>query len=975
MNSLYTPFFYHSNYGFGGSDFKTLFEYLNKYNLKSCGIIDQTFFGLPEFVKYAKNYNIKPIIGTRISLALSPLPHLSLRGSLREPKQSRKITTPAKFCGGLVPRPFTKERGVVAPFMMRRYLYLFAKNRQGYVNLCHILTANAFKNIELDFIKEHSAGLVLVSSSVELLKKLSPAFTEKYYLLLPHHTTLTKEFPPVAANEIFYVTKGEKNLYKLMCAIKNHKYEYKKGVPNHLLTNKEFNKIFTDYPQAIINNRKLSEICNFAPENRGWIFPKSKQNLYDIIKPKIKNLTHHERLRIQYECRIIKNTGFGPYFSLVYHLKEFALSKGIGMNVRGSAASSFILYVLGLSIANPLKYNLPFERFLNPGRSEPPDIDIDVEFNKRENLIQEIFKKFGKDYVAHISAINRFQRRARFRNTARAYGISSQELKNIKNHTGENLIKNIHNISEQIDNYPHYFSCHASGIVIIPEPICNFVPLYPNPAGQITQFDKDGIEMVGMVKIDILGVRGFPSLYLSREKINFKDQKVYKFISEGKTLGCFQIESPMVRQFLKRIKPKTLMDIANAIAIIRPGPAQGGMKEKFLKRLKNEEKIEYPHPILKNALKHTLGIPIYQEQILQIAHDFAKFSLSDGDILRRAMTKERNSNRMKKLEKLFFSKAKKSGYNKKEIENVWERIQSFSSFGFNKAHSITYAALAYLSAYQKFYNPSEFFCRLINNKGGYYPTYAYINEARRWGIKFIAPDVNKSDIGFSVINKTNNTVRAKSTTSLITGLSEIKNLSIKTIKRILKFRPFKNGQDFFFRVQPSIDEGISLIKSGALDTFNHTWPELYFILLNSKLKKLSRPFAKGRGVTEKIPCLQDFNQQTKFQEQLSIIDFLPQCHIIEILYPERKIKIADLVVDKKTIITGTPIAQRTIRTKNNKLMSFLTIDDETGTLEVVIFPDKYKPNSVNSIMQIEGVIKDDSLIADNYTNLLITEKH
>ncbi|GAJ15819.1 unnamed protein product, partial [marine sediment metagenome] len=256
----------------------------------------------------------------------------------------------------------------------------------------------------------------------------------------------------------------------------------------------------------------------------------------------------------------------------------------------------------------------------------------------------------------------------------------------------------------------------------------------------------------------------------------------------------------MVRQFLKRIKPKTLMDIANAIAIIRPGPAQGGMKEKFLKRLKNEEKIEYPHPILKNALKHTLGIPIYQEQILQIAHDFAKFSLSDGDMLRRAMTKDlrpsldgRGSNRMKKLEKLFFSKAKKSGYNKKEIENVWERIQSFSSFGFNKAHSITYATLAYLSAYQKFYNPSKFFCRLINNKGGYYPTYAYINEARRWGIKIIAPDVNKSDINFSVINKTNNTVRAKSTTCLITGLSEIKTLSFPAINRILKFRPFKNG--------------------------------------------------------------------------------------------------------------------------------------------------------------------------------------
>lgn len=958
----YTPFLYHSNYGIGGSAFKTLFEYLNKYNIKSCGIVDDTFFGLPEFIKYANDYNIKPIIGARIPLALSPLPHLSLRGSHREPKQSQEITTPATKLGGLVMTKRDCHYEKRAPFappknVSRPHIYLFAKNQHGYENLCQILTAHAFGDIDINLIKKHCGELILLSNSIRLLKELSPVFDNKYYLLLPYHTTLKQEFPCIAANEILYVTKEEKLLYKLMCKIKDCEYECRRGSPHHLLTNEEFNKVFVDYQPAMKNNRILAESCNFIPENKDWIFPRSKQNLCEIIKPIIKNskLSDIEKKRIQYEHKIIGDMGFEPYFCLVYHLKKFALSKGIGMNIRGSAASSFILYILGLSIVNPLKYNLPFERFLNPQRSEPPDIDVDVEFNQRERLIQEIYQEFGKNHVAHISVINRFQYKARFRDTARAFGISPQELKNIRSHSNEKLIKNIYQIAEQINDYPHYFSCHPSGIVITPYPVVKYIPLYPSPAGQITHFDKDGIGMVGLVKIDILGVRGFPQLYLSRENIDFNDQNVYKFIGAGKTLGCFQIESPLVRQFLQKIQPTTLMGIANAIAVIRPGPARGGMREKFLKCLKREERIEYPHPKLRKALEQTLGIPIYQEQILQIAHDFADFSLSDGDMLRRAMTKGRNSSRMKALEQLFFTKATKIGYRKKEIETVWERIRAFSSFGFNKAHSTTYATLAYLSAYQKFYNPLEFFCRLINNEGGYYPTYAYVNDARRWGVKILPPNINKSESNFSVLNR-----------SLITGLGKIKNLSYSTIERIIKLRPFKNGQDFFYRVRPSIDQGVSLIKSSGLDTFGQTWPELYFILLISKISKKTT-----YGLHEKIPQFRDFHSETKLCDQLHAIGFLPGQHILEVFCPKRQNRINDLVVGKKNTVTGTPITWRTVLTKNKKLMSFVTIDDETGVLEVVIFPNKYKPHSTGPIMQIQGTIEDDSMIAENYNNLFI----
>lgn len=905
----YIPLLYHSNYGVGGSDFKTLFEHLSKHDLKSCGLVDITFFGLHEFVKYAKEYGIKPIIGIKA--------------------------------------PFIKEG--------RSKSYLIVQNEEGYRNLCKIITKNSFGIIDIDYVKKHTAGTILLSNSIRILKDLGPLFSSKYYLLFPHHAVIDNAFPAVAVNEIFYATKSEKNLYKLMCAIKVNQYGHRPGIPNHLLSKEEFNRLFIDYPDAIHNTIKLSEKCSYVPENKGWIFPASNQDLAQIMKSNIRNLHPKEQSRLDYEYRVVMDTGFAPHFSLVYHLKEFALEKGIGMNVRGSAASSFILYVLGLSITNPLKHNLPFERFLNPQRTEPPDIDVDVEFSRREKLIKEIHQKYGSDHVAHISVINRFKRRASFRETARAHGISPREIKNIGNHLEEKTIRVIHNLSEKIIGYPHYFSCHPSGIVITPERIFNYVPLYPSPADQITHLDKDGIEMVGLVKIDILGVRGFPELYLSRDKIDFNDPQVYRFISTAKTLGCFQIESPMVRYMIKRINPKTTMDIANAIAIIRPGPAQGGMKERFLKRIKGEERIDYPHPRLQNALFDTLGIPVYQEQILQIAHDFAHFSLSDGDMLRRAMTKARNPNSMRELRELFFTKAINMGYHLREIEPVWDRIRAFSSFGFNKAHSITYATLAYLSAYQKFYEPLNFFCQVINNKGGYYPTAAYINEARRWEINILAPDVTKSEDKFIVYNS-----------SLLTGLNEIRDLSSETINRIIRLRPFKDGRDFFYRVRPSIEEGISLIKSNSLDAFEHTWPELYFLLLDSKAPKDIIPEFAGE-----TPKFRDFHKQVKLLDQLKTIEFIPENHILEIFYPQRRLRISDLSKMAKARIVGMILTRRTIRTRNNKLMCFLTVDDETDVLEVVIFPNKYNPKKIGTIMEIAGNMQDDSLIAESYRTLPI----
>ena len=914
MNSAqnYIPLLYHSNYGDGGSDFKTLFEHLNNYGFDACGIVDRTFFGLAEFIKYAKEYRIKPLIGGAVELN-------------------------------------------------RSRIYLFVKNSNGYKNLCQILTLSAFNTLTTESLKNHAQGLILLSNSLQLLKTLAPAFTDIYYLLLPYHSIIDRTFPPIAANEIYYVTENDFLIYRLMSIIKNKTDRHNRNPTEHLLEKERFNRIFASYPHALKNNRLIRRLCNFIPQNHNWLFPEVVNGLDEILKSKTAKLTPDEKKRLEYELRIIKETGFEPYFSLTYYLKQFACAQNINMNVRGSAASSFTLYLLGLSVVNPLRYNLPFERFLNPQRQEPPDIDLDVEFNQRERLIKELFKKFGPEYIAHIAVINRFKTKASFRNTARACGISNLELKRIDHHRDERLIQMIAQIARKINGYPHYFSCHPSGIVITPKPIYEYVPLYPGPSGRTIQFDKDGIKLLGLVKIDILGVRGFPGIFLQKENIDFTDQQVYRFIGEGKTLGCFQLESPMVRQFLRKIQPKSLIDIANAIAIIRPGPARGGMKEKFLRRLNKEEKVVYPHPRLKTSLSDTLGIPIYQEQILQMAHNFANFSLSDADVLRRAITKERNSDLIRSLREVFFKKSIEMGYEKRVIEEVWARISSFSAFGFNKAHSITYATLGYLSAYQKFYDPVNFFCRVINNRGGYYPLYAYINEARRAGIKVLPPDINRSMEKFTVINS-----------SLLVGLDEIKGLSLSTIEKIIKLRPFKDPLDFFYRVRPSITEGMALVKSRALDIFNEPWPKLYFLLLYSRLTNCRLGSRLNKNlVSEKFPDFKDLDSRIKVQEQLHTLGFLPEYHILEPLYPERTLKIAHLPENKKIEVIVTPIAQRTILTKNKRLMSFLTLDDETGVIEAILFPDKYRDQPTAPIVQLQGTLKDNSMIISRLTNVKI----
>ena len=950
IRTMYTPFF-HSNYGLGGSDFKTIFDYLEKYKLKSCGLIDETFFGLPEFLKYARAYRIKPVIGARIPV------HFPL---------ASPSSTPASGTAQLPP-----DRA--AP----QFLYLFVKNQTGYENLCALLTAHAFGRCEPALIKDHGEGIVLLSDSVPALKELRPFFNDIFFLLLPGHAVYCPDFPAFAANEVFYVTPEEKIICRLMATIKKHQGEIERSNPHHLLTRHEFYRSFVENPEAIKNNQRLQDLCDFIPGDRNWVFPGTDENLYEIIKPRYKNLNREQKNRADYEYRIIKNMGFEPYFILVHRLKEYARAKGIGMNVRGSAASSFILYLLDLSVVNPLVYNLPFERFLNPQRTEPPDIDVDVEFNQREKLIKEIYKKFGADHVAQIAVINRFQRKARFRDTARAYGVSPQELKTIKDHAGEYLINRVRGLAERIDGFPHYFSCHPSGIVIAPRPVYKYVPLYPSPAGKIIHFDKEGIEITGLVKIDILGVRGFPELFLSKEKVNFDDPAVYNFIRGGTTLGCFQIESPAVRHMIKNIKPKTLIDIANAIAIIRPGPAAGGMKELFVRRLHGEEKVEHLHPVLAETLADTLGIPIYQEQILQIASNFANFSLSEGDMLRRAITKERDPKNLQATKELFFERAKLIGYKMPEIEKVWHRIAVFSSFGFNKAHSTTYATLAYLSAYQKFHYPLDFFRRVINNKGGYYPTYAYINDARRRGLEFLGPDVNKSEFEFKACHAAG---------ALLTGLGEIKNLSSATIKRILKFRPFKTPEEFFTLAAPEIDEGTALIKSGALDCFGEPWPRLYFILLNAShdtrarcrcdsrtFKALSNQgqnmFCGHKLLSDKTPDFTDFPQKLKLQEQFKTIGFFPGCHPLEFLYPGRKVRIVDAENSKAIEIIGLLIARRIVLTKTKKLMSFLTLDDETGILEAIVFPGKYRPRLSGPVLRVNGIIKDDSMITSYCTNL------
>ena len=534
--------------------------------------------------------------------------------------------------------------------------------------------------------------------------------------------------------------------------------------------------------------------------------------------------------RIQHELAIIDKLGFSAYFLITWDIVRYSMARGFYHVGRGSGANSVVAYCLKITNVDPIDLNLYFERFINPKRSSPPDFDIDYSWKERDEVIDYIFKRYGYKHTALLGTMSTFRGKSIVRELGKIHGLPKEEIDSLIDNpsaeTNRNEITNtIFSTGLRIADFPNMRSIHAGGILISEEPVTFYTALDMPPKGfPTTQWDMYTAEEIGFEKLDILSQRGIGHIKESAEIIlrnrgidvdvhaiqKFKnDKKVKEYLKSGETKGCFYVESPSMRGLLQKLRCEDYPTLVAASSIIRPGVARSGMMKEYIYRFHNPNKFKYIHPVMKEQLEETFGVMVYQEDVLKVCHHFAGLDLADADTLRRAMSgKYRSKQEMQRIVERFFSNCRGKGYSEEVTKEVWRQIESFAGYSFSKAHSASYAVESFQSLWLKAHYPVEFMVAVINNFGGFYRTWVYVHEAKRYGAAIQLPCVNKSTYKTTIYD-----------TDIYLGFIHVMSLEEKLAQSIEEVRKnegeFRDLNDFITRVNPGLEQLVLLIRSGA----------------------------------------------------------------------------------------------------------------------------------------------------------------
>ncbi len=1009
-------------------------------------------FGAVDFYKAAKKEGIKPIIGCEVYVA------------------ERDLTD--------------KVHGIDSN---RYHLVLLCENEIGYKNLIKMVSASwvdgfyVKPRIDKKLLEEHHEGIIALSACLagEIPRKLSAGDYEgakevalwyqnvfgkgNYFLelqdhglaeqkeIIPQILKLSKEtgIPLVATNDVHYIEKQDAKTQKvLICIQTNHTIDEDTGLEFgteefYLKTEEEMLERFSYVPEAIENTGKIAERCNvefefgktklphFDVPNNQDHFTYFKNKCYEGLKENYgENVPESYKERLEYELSVIQSMGYVDYFLIVADFIAYAKSKGIPVGPgRGSGAGSIAAYCMHITGVDPMKYNLIFERFLNPERVTMPDIDVDFCYERREEVIEYVTEKYGKDHVAQIVTFGTMAARAAVRDVGRALGMPYATVdavsKQIPRELGITIEKaleknkelkalydsdaSIHELidtAKRVEGMPRHASTHAAGVVITDKPVSEYVPLARNDESVVTQFTMTTIEELGLLKMDFLGLRTLTVMhdaeaYVRRknpdfdlEKIPLDDAKTYEMFSKGLTSGVFQCESNGIRSVLTRLKPRNLEDIVAVISLYRPGPMDS--IDQYIENRHNPGCIHYKTPELKPILDVTNGCMVYQEQVMQIFRDLAGYSFGRADLVRRAMSKKKHE--VMEQEREYFINGRynedgtlecpgcvRNGISAETANSIFEDMRSFASYAFNKSHSVAYAVIAYRTAYLKCHYPTEFMSALLSSVIDDTNKIAlYIADTTRMGIEVLPPSVNESYLAFT----------PEGSRSIRFGLLAIKNLGKGIIQSMIaereangKFTGFYDfcermyGRDFNKRAL----EG--LIKSGALDHLDANRREM---LLNAQtvlesLDSVNRRnvagqmnlFAIGGGDVEENTRMdyqhcEEFSYSLRLQyEKESTGMYLsghPMAKYARIAMQIHAARIASLLEEDVVsqnykdgdwirllaIVTG--IKKKT--TKQNATMAFVTVEDMTGSIELLLFPKTYGMYSkfleTGNVLLLEG---------------------
>jgi DNA-directed DNA polymerase III PolC len=752
---------------------------------------------------------------------------------------------------------------------------------------------------------------------------------------------------------------------------------------------------YSRFPKIIDNTNRLLQSCSieFDSSNKNKKFFTSDQAgdkellqklALDGLKERYGSNNKAARERMMKELEVINSLSFNAYFLITWDIIRYAVSRGFSYVGRGSGANSIVAYCLKITDVDPIELNLYFERFLNKFRTSPPDFDIDFAWNERDEIIDYIIKRYGAQYTVLLASYNTFKERSSIRELGKVYGLPDAEIEQIvstqdfrawkekkeaerkvkkkekteQDEKHDKIVQSIFFYAQQIEGFPNHLSIHAGGILISEYPITNYTALNLPPKGfPTTQFDMFVAEDMGFYKYDILSQRGLGHIKEATQIIekntgkrfeyDFEkaknDEKVRGLISTGDTIGAFYIESPAMRMLLKKLKCSDYLTLVAASSIIRPGVAQSGMMQSFIKRFHKVESPQFLHPKLGELLEETFGVMVYQEDVIKVAHHFGGLDLGEADILRRAMSgKYKGSKGFDLVKEKFFTSCRNQGHEEKIIAEVWRQMESFAGYSFSKAHSASFAVESYHSLYLKAYYPLEFMVAVLNNEGGFYSRDFYINEARRLGADIQAPCVNNGVYLNSIIGN-----------KIYIGFRYILGLEKKIAPAIELEREvngnYKDFYDFIKRIPVTLEQVTLLIRTGAFRFTGKSKQSLLLeaslILSKSKAKVLGEELFSTEVKEISLPVLDTFTWGDEYDE-IELLKF-PVCYPFEIL-PEKLntgIKAKEMLSHAgRTIqMVGYFVALKETYTKQGHKMAFAHfLDREGNTFDTTHFHHSYK---------------------------------
>ncbi len=849
--------------------------------------------------------------------------------------------------------------------------------------------------------------------------------------IIPQMLDLSKrlDLPVVATNDLHYLEKSQSRAHEALLCVqtqttvedpKRFRFETDQF---YFKSPEEMREVFAELPEVLLNTREVAEKANlelnFGELHLPQFQPPPGKNpeayLEELVREGVSrrypNADDRVRQRVQHELSIIRKTGFTSYFLITWDVIRYAKSQKIPVGPgRGSAAGSVVSYCLGITDLDPLEHDLIFERFLNPDRISMPDIDIDFCYERRGEVIEYVTAKYGQGNVAQVITFGTMQAKAVVRDVARALGLSYPEADRIAkmipfemNMTLKRAVDLVPDLKEMIRSDPRvqelidismvlegltrHASTHAAGVVIADGDLTNYVPLFKTSDGQVsTGYAMEALEKIGLLKMDFLGLRTLTvideaSKAIRRtgtdfdiEKIPMDDPATYRMLTQAAAAGVFQLESSGMRDLLRRLKPEQFQDLIALVALFRPGPLGSGMVEDFIHRRHGQIRVSYDHPKLEPVLKNTYGTVLYQEQVMRIAHDLAGFTLAQADGLRKAMGKK-TPEIMEQARSKFILGCVKNGIDRRTAEKIFDKIEYFAGYAFNRSHSAAYALISYRTAYLKANFPVQFMTALLTSERDNTEKIAqYVEESRRMGIQILPPDVNKSFARFTVEGG-----------AIRYGLLGIKNVGEKAIDSITQAREqegsFRSLPDFCERVDSrAVNRKVmeSLIKCGAMDSLALKRAQLFGLLDRAMEVGGQRQKEKQGGQLSffevfgqsagpgsqdlQVPDLEEWPESQLLAFEKALLGFYltghPLARYKNLLELFESVTVEALAgqQDGTEVTVGGVISRIKVTTtkKGNERMAIFSLDDFTGSVEILVFP-KVLPQ-VESQMKVDSVV-------------------